>query len=77
MCVRRTNLMLPEDLLEEVVRLSGRKTFSAAVIVALEEFVRRAKARQILKLRGSGVWEGGLAEMRDDAAPPSRRPTVR
>jgi hypothetical protein len=77
MRMKRTNLVLPEHLLDEVVRLSGKKTFSGAVIAALEEFVRRAKARQILKLRGSGAWEGDLSEMRGDAATPPRRRKAR
>ena len=42
-------------------------------MIAMQEFVRRAKARQILQLRGTGVWAGDLAEMRGDAAPPARR----
>jgi hypothetical protein len=33
---------------------------------ALEDFVRRAKARRILELRGSGLWEGDLGAMRRD-----------
>jgi hypothetical protein len=33
---------------------------------ALEDFVRRARARQILDLRGSGAWEGDLGAMRRD-----------
>jgi 4-aminobutyrate aminotransferase-like enzyme len=45
--------------------------FLAAVERALEEFVRRAKARKILDLRGSGLWEGDLSKMRRDA--PGRR----
>ena len=56
--------MLDEAVLEEATRLSGEKTYSAAVMRALEDFVRRAKARQILELRGSGLWEGDLPEMR-------------
>lgn len=66
MCMKRTNLVLDEDTLEEATRLSGEKTYSAAVMRALEDFVRRAKARQILELRGSGLWEGDLREMRAD-----------
>jgi hypothetical protein len=69
--MKRTNLVLREDLLEEATRLSGEKTYSRAVERALEEFVRRAKARKILDLRGSGLWEGDLREMRRDA--PARR----
>lgn len=66
MHMRRTNLVLHEQILEEATRLSGEKTYSAAVMRALEEFVRRAKARQILELRGSGLWEGELGAMRRD-----------
>jgi Arc/MetJ family transcription regulator len=66
MCMKRTNLVLREDLLEEVTRLSGEKTYSRAVERALEDFVHRAKARRILELRGSGLWRGDLAAMRRD-----------
>jgi Arc/MetJ family transcription regulator len=64
--MKRTNLVLREELLEEAVRLSGERTYSRTVERALEDFVRRAKARQILELAGAGAWEGNLAEMRDD-----------
>ena len=66
MRMKRTNLVLDKETLEEATRLSGEKTYSAAVMRALEDFVRRAKARQILELRGSGSWEGDLAGMRRD-----------
>jgi Arc/MetJ family transcription regulator len=72
-CMKRTNLVLREDLLEEATRLSGEKTYSRAVERALEDFVRRAKARRILELRGSGLWEGDLSAMRRDAPAPRRR----
>ena len=65
-CMKRTNLVLDADLLKEATRLSGEKTYSSAVMRALEDFVRRAKARQILELRGSGLWEGDLSAMRRD-----------
>ncbi len=71
--MKRTNLVLSEELLEEVTRLSGEKTYSRAVERALEDYVRRAKARQILELRGSGLWEGDLATMRKDRRSTSRR----
>jgi len=64
--MKRTNLVLDEETLEEATRLSGEKTYSAAVMRALEDFVRRARARRILELRGSGLWEGDLAAMRRD-----------
>lgn len=70
--MKRTNLVLDAQLLEEATRLSGEKTFSRTVERALEEFVRRIKARQILSLRGSGLWEGELGEMRRDTRPAAK-----
>jgi Arc/MetJ family transcription regulator len=64
--MKRTNLVLDEHLLEEAVRVAGTKTYSAAVDVALRDLVRRAKARRILDLAGSGLWEGSLTRMRED-----------
>jgi Arc/MetJ family transcription regulator len=73
MRMKRTNLVLDEALLEEATRLSGAKTWSAAVQQALRDYVRRAKARRILELRGLGMWEGDLGEMRRDRRTRSRR----
>ena len=69
--MKRTNLVLDEKLLEEATRLSGEKTYSATVQRALAELVRHIRARRILDLRGSGLWEGDLPEMRRDR--PSQR----
>jgi Arc/MetJ family transcription regulator len=66
MCMKRTNLVLDEQLLEEAVRVSGERTYSAAVQRALEEYVRRAKARNILSLAGTGLWQGDLSVARED-----------
>ena len=74
--MKRTNLVLDEHLLEEATRLSGMKTYSKTVELALQDFVRRLRARQILSLRGSGAWEGELAVMRGGPAG-SRRPARR
>ena len=64
--MKRTNLVLDDILLEEAVRAAGVKTYSAAVNLALRDFVRRARARRILELAGSGLWEGDLSRMRND-----------
>ena len=65
--MKRTNLVLDERLLEEATRLSGERTYSRTVERALEELVRRVKARRILELAGSGLWEGDLSTVREDA----------
>ncbi len=62
---------LDEQLLEEAVRLSGERTYSRTVERALQEFVRRIKARQILELAGAGLWQGDLAQMRNDTRSPT------
>ncbi len=64
--MKRTNLVLNEQLLEEAVRLSGERTYSATVERALSDFVQRVKARRIVELVGSGLWYGDLSDMRDD-----------
>jgi len=56
--------MLDEKLLEDAMRLSGERTCSATVNLALSELVRRIRAGKILLLQGSGAWEGDLSAMR-------------
>jgi Arc/MetJ family transcription regulator len=75
--MKRTNVVIDEALLEEAVTVSGERTYSRTIERALEEMVRRAKARSIDQLAGSGLWIGSLAEMRGDAALVAReRPAV-
>jgi Arc/MetJ family transcription regulator len=64
--MKRTNLVLDEHLLEEATRMSGERTYSRAVERALRDFVQRAKARRILELAGTGLWEGDLSAVRED-----------
>jgi metal-responsive CopG/Arc/MetJ family transcriptional regulator len=72
--MKRTNLVLDEQLLEELTRVSGERTYSRAVTKAMEDYLRRHRAGRILELAGSGLWEGDLAEMRGDAAATTARP---
>jgi len=64
--MKRTNLVLDEQLLEEATRLSGERTYSRTVERALRELVQRSKAGRILDLAGSGSWEGNLSVVRED-----------
>ena len=65
--MKRTNLVLDEQLLEEALKVSGQRTYSGTVQLALGELVRRARAGRILELGGSGLWDGDLSEMRRDS----------
>jgi Arc/MetJ family transcription regulator len=72
--MKRTNLVLDEELLEEALRMSGERTYSRAVARALTEFVLKVRARRILDLVGSGAWDGNLSEMRRDWTTGERAP---
>jgi Arc/MetJ family transcription regulator len=75
--MKRTNVVIDESILEEAVRVSGERTYSRTIERALEEMVRRAKARSIDRLAGSGLWSGSLPAMRRDETPVAReRPAV-
>ncbi len=65
--MKRTSLMLDEQILEEAQRLGGERTYSATVNRALQDYVRRIRAKRILELRGSGLWQGDLGEIRRDS----------
>jgi len=76
--MKRTNVVLDDTLLDEAVQLSGERTYARTIERALQEMVRRLKARRILDLAGSGAWRGSLPVMREDrgvyrTSPRSRR----
>ena len=48
----RTTLAIKKDLLQEAKFLANVKTNKAAVEKALEEFVKRRKAKKLLNLEG-------------------------
>ena len=65
--MKRTNVALDEDLLEEAVRVSGERTYARTIERALEEMVKRARIGDAFQqLVGSGAWSGNLADMRQD-----------
>ena len=70
--MKRTNLVLDEQLLAELTRVSGERTYSRAVTRAMEDYLRRHRAGRIFELAGSGLWEGDLSEMRGDVTSPAK-----
>jgi Arc/MetJ family transcription regulator len=71
--MKRTNLVLDEQLLEKATRELGLKTYSATVNKALEEVLRMRKIQGISQYFGKLRWHGNLSEMREDAPLPKRR----
>ena len=64
--MKRTNLIVDEQLLAEAKRLLGADTQSDTVNQALAQTIRMLKIRGLQEFFGTGVWVGNLAEMRDD-----------
>jgi Arc/MetJ family transcription regulator len=58
----RTTLAIKEKLLEEVKTLSGVKTKKEAVEMALEEFIKRRKAKKLIELEGKVELSSTLDE---------------
>jgi len=51
----RTNIVLDDRLVKEVMRLSKARTKREAVDLALRDFVSRGKQRDVLALIGTGI----------------------
>ena len=64
--MKRTNLVLDPRLLDEATRVLGAKTYSAAVNVALAEVLRMRRIQSLPQFFGRNLWQGSLAEMRED-----------
>jgi len=48
----RATLNIPDDLLSEVQKISGEKSKTRAITIAMQEFVRQKKIRQLIALAG-------------------------
>jgi Arc/MetJ family transcription regulator len=59
----RTTLAINEKLLDEAKTLSGAKTKKEAVEIALDEFIRRKKAKKLLDLEGKVELSFTLREL--------------
>ena len=53
MCGMATNLALDDRLIEEARTIGGHKTKKEAVTAALQEYVRRRKQMEIIRLFGT------------------------
>ena len=62
----RTNIMIDDLLMTEVLRVTGLKTKREAVEKGLQALVRLGKQQEIRKYRGKLHWEGNLDDMRSD-----------
>ena len=62
----RTNIVIDDKLMAEVLRLTGAKSKREAVELGLKTLIRLKKQAKIRKYRGKLAWEGDLDAMRRD-----------
>ncbi len=61
----RTTLDLPENLLNEAMKVTHIDTKTAVIVKALEELVRKSKISDLKKYRGKIALDIDLDEIRD------------
>lgn len=62
----RTNIVIDDKLMKEVLRATGLKTKRAAVELGLRTLLRLRQQSQIRRFRGKLSWQGDLDAMRAD-----------
>lgn len=62
----RTNIVIDDKLMDEVIKLTGAKTKKEAVELGLLALLRIKKQEKIRQYRGKLTWEGDLNDMRTD-----------
>lgn len=66
-----TRLAIDRELLEKALALSGEKTRTAAVTLALREFVARREQRHLRELFGKLQWNRSYDYKRERSRPVS------
>jgi len=63
----RTNIVIDDDLMDNVLKATGLKTKREAVELGLKTLLRLRRQEQIKSFRGKLKWEGDLEAMRTDS----------
>lgn len=61
----RTTIEIPEELLEEVMKLTGAMTKSQAIKLVLEEKIAQTKRKRMITMKGSIDLDLDLNGLRD------------
>ena len=62
----RTNIVIDDDLMANVLKMTGLRTKREAVELGLKTLIRLKQQERIRQFRGSLSWQGDLDEMRSD-----------
>lgn len=61
----RATLNIPDDLLKEVQKISGEKSKTNAITVAMREYIRQKKVKELIALGGKIQIEDITKELED------------
>ncbi|CBE69621.1 MAG: DUF2191 domain-containing protein [Candidatus Methylomirabilis oxygeniifera] len=59
----RATLNIPDNLLVEVQKMTGTQSKTKAIVMAMEEFVKRKKRERLLALKGQIVLDDVTQEL--------------
>lgn len=59
-----TNIDIDQEKLAQIMSMKQFKTKKEAVNEALNEYLRIIMSQELLKMKGSNVWESDLEQMR-------------
>lgn len=60
----RTNIVIDDVLMHDVLKVTGLKTMREAVSLGLKTLLKLHQQEEVRKYRGKLHWEGDLDEMR-------------
>ncbi len=61
----RATLNIPDGLLVEVQKMTGKQSKTKAIVMAMEEFVKRKKRERLLALKGQIVLDDVTPELEE------------
>jgi Arc/MetJ family transcription regulator len=64
--IMRTNIVIDDDLMASVLKITGLRTKREAVELGLKTLIRLKKQEQVRRFRGNLPWQGDLDELRSD-----------
>ncbi|RLA28862.1 MAG: type II toxin-antitoxin system VapB family antitoxin [Gammaproteobacteria bacterium] len=62
----RTNIVIDDELMSQVMKLTGLRTKREAVELGLKALLKLKKQESIRNYRGKLDWQGNLDDMRTD-----------
>jgi len=63
----RTTLDLPDELVQQAMKVSRQKTKTATIVTALEEFIRKARLQELRGFKGQVDLDVDLDALRKRA----------